>query len=216
MASLGKLLQCIKSWASSCSHSLSAPTLPTATVLNLAYLPPELLHYITSYLDRESLKQSRLTCRTISHIASSKLFETILTDEAHSTAEATLSPRMRILIERLKELPNLRDVILRFDVYFTAPDTDEDVDTDDDEVGEEDEESGVVWYPQTVPFRLETLQLLFSSLLSLSRPLRGLAIQNMQNICEQTPGEIATMAKVLCKLRSLRLHIVSGLIAQRC
>ncbi|KAB8233173.1 F-box protein [Aspergillus alliaceus] len=221
------LLQRIKPWTNTGIHNVTVPLFPPSA-LNLANLPPELLHYIISYLDRESVKQSRLTCRNLSYSATISLFrrivlfpndascqnmERILESTAiksvchdHDTpavAKAVLPTQVITLIQRLKELPNLRDVALRFDANISIPDDD-----DDDDVAE-----GVsaFWHPETVEFRLETLRLLFSSLLSLSRPLRGLAIQSMQNVCEQDDKEIAIMALVLCKLQSLRLNIIQDI-----
>jgi hypothetical protein len=72
-----------------------------------------------------------------------------------------------------------------------------------------DEDEAYVASAEPVHFREKVMNLVFRSLASLSKPIRELGIQNLQNINPQNPDVLASIARVLQNLHVLRLGIIS-------
>ncbi|KJK68684.1 hypothetical protein P875_00075797 [Aspergillus parasiticus SU-1] len=93
------------------------------------------------------------------------------------------------LFPRLKELPRLRSVVLRF-----HPDCSEDGDSD---------------VPHTLGLRSAVMKEFLSAITALPQLPRELAIRDLQNVNESNSDEVERIEKVLQNLCSLRLNIAN-------
>ncbi|KAK2768532.1 hypothetical protein FQN54_000388 [Arachnomyces sp. PD_36] len=208
-------------------------------MVDVISLPVEILRHISSFTDRESCKQLGLTCRLFRDTSKPWLFRDTMvspTDESCEQFEtfleyrhlsqyvtkiyldiskfepdepdfeetreeniedgegawgAVLPRRFWNLFGRLAELPRLRSVALCFshdcensDIFIAGP-------------------------PQTSLFRSIVMNKFMSSLSSLPRLPRELAIRNLQNINATDPTTKAMITLVLKGLQSLRLNIIN-------
>ncbi|KAB8276168.1 hypothetical protein BDV30DRAFT_224550 [Aspergillus minisclerotigenes] len=94
------------------------------------------------------------------------------------------------LFPRLKELPRLRSVVLRF-----HPDCSEDGDSD---------------VPHPLGLRSAVMKEFLSAITALPQLPRELAIRDLQNVNESNSDEVERIEKVLRNLRSLRLNIANS------
>ncbi|KAF7590810.1 hypothetical protein BBP40_002332 [Aspergillus hancockii] len=200
-------------------------------------LPVEILHRVVHFADCGSLKELRLTCRSLSDIGKGRLFESItvfaeeekssdnfekfledssraqlvakvtfdlskwegdfdedaLDDTGEDSDLFTNQVKMRKFIKlfgRLRELPRLRSVVLRFHPDCCVDDVWKDV-------------------PQSVELRSLIMKHFMASLASLPRPTQELAIRDLQNVNETDPEVVENITKVLGNLRALRLNITN-------
>ncbi|KAJ5201648.1 uncharacterized protein N7498_006311 [Penicillium cinerascens] len=98
----------------------------------------------------------------------------------------------RKLLTKLKTLPNLQSVVLRFDKNCAV----------DPDYADK---------PQTELYRATVLRWLFAGLASMEQPLKEFAIQNLQNISPRNKDIIAQIKRLLQGLESLRLNVVHEL-----
>ena len=111
--------------------------------------------------------------------------------EKEDDEKGNISERLWRLIGCPKEFPRLQSVALCFS---------------------HDCHNGTSWLKEVAQdnkFRAAVLNKFMSSLLSLPRPPRELAIRDLQNINTTDPATVAMITKVLGGLQSLRLNIMS-------
>ncbi|KAE8155013.1 hypothetical protein BDV25DRAFT_135350 [Aspergillus avenaceus] len=94
------------------------------------------------------------------------------------------------LFDRLRDIPRLHSVVLRFHPVCMV----------NDDFGD---------CRQTVEFRSTIFRAFVSALEKLDTPIRELAIRDLQNVNETDPDVLASLRKILGNLRSLRLNIAN-------
>ncbi|KAL4755336.1 hypothetical protein BDW72DRAFT_189100 [Aspergillus terricola var. indicus] len=111
-------------------------------------------------------------------------------DEDYDPEEETDLPlRFWHLFDRLKDLPRLQSVALRF----------------------HPEHSNQEWHdvPQEMAFRSPVVQRAFAAFAAQPQPLKELALADLHNVNETDPKTVSNIRKVLSALQSLRLNITN-------